>query len=192
MNDCPRLPADRRGKTEEQKQAGEADREHRENKVVHTTYRKIAFKNGYYDCDKKALRDYNRDVYFLMKGSIDFEESDECVRQEVWDKLFMGVFGTEEVSKYMLQSFARAMAGEIKDKRLFFIIGEPNTRSRRSFVSYSPPSSTPSTLRISVPRRVLPSQTNIWFRGGTNASPFSTRPPEPGVRVERPSYQGVL
>jgi phage/plasmid-associated DNA primase len=62
-----------------------------------------------------------------MKGSIDFEESDECVRQEVWDKLFMGVFGTEEVSKYMLQSFARAMAGEIKDKRLFFIIGEPNS-----------------------------------------------------------------
>jgi hypothetical protein len=129
MNDCPRLPADRRGKIEEQnkwvKQIESIvndDPEFR-NKVVHTTYRKIAFKNGYYDCDKKALCDYNRDVYFLMKGSIDFEESDECVRQEVWDKLFMGVFGTEEVSKYMLQSFARAMAGEIKDKRLFFIIG---------------------------------------------------------------------
>ena len=133
MNDCPRLPADRRGKTEEQnkwvKQIESIvndDPEFR-NKVVHTTYRKIAFKNGYYDCDKEALCDYNRDVYFLMKGSIDFEESDECVRQEVWDKLFMGVFGTEEVSKYMLQSFARAMAGEIKDKRLFFIIGEPNS-----------------------------------------------------------------
>jgi hypothetical protein len=133
MNDCPRLPADRRGKTEEQNKwvrqiesIVNDDPEFR-NKVVHTTYRKIAFKNGYYDCDKKALCDYNRDVYFLMKGSIDFEESDECVRQEVWDKLFMGVFGTEEVSKYMLQSFARAMAGEIKDKRLFFIIGEPNS-----------------------------------------------------------------
>ena len=133
MNDCPRLPTDRRGKTEEQNKLVKQiesivndDPEFR-NKVVHTTYRKIAFKNGYYDCDKKALCDYNRDVYFLMKGSIDFEESDEFVRQEVWDKLFMGVFGTEEVSKYMLQSFARAMAGEIKDKRLFFIIGEPNS-----------------------------------------------------------------
>jgi hypothetical protein len=133
MNDCPRLPADRRGKTEEQNKLVKQiesivndDPEFR-NKVVHTTYRKIAFKNGYYDCDKKALRDYNCDVYFLMKGNIDFEESDECVRQEVWDKLFMGVFGTEEVSMYMLQSFARAMAGEIKDKRLFFIIGEPNS-----------------------------------------------------------------
>ena len=62
-------------------------------------------------------------------------------------------------------------------------------RSRRSFVSYSPPSSAPSMLRISVPRRVtgtLPSPTNIWFRGGTNASPFSTRPPEPGVRSGTP------
>ena len=59
MNDCPRLPADRRGKTEEQnkwvKQIESIvndDPEFR-NKVVHTTYRKIAFKNGYYDCDKK-------------------------------------------------------------------------------------------------------------------------------------------
>ena len=32
----------------------------------------------------------------------------------------MGVFGTEKVSKCMLQSFARAMASVIKDKRLFF------------------------------------------------------------------------
>ena len=133
MNDCPRLPADRRGKTEEQnkwvKQIESIvndDPEFR-NKVVHTTYRKIAFRNGYYDCDKKALREYNRDVYFLMKGGIDYVPQDQGVLDEVWDKLFTGVFGSEEVSKYMLQSFARAMAGEIKDKRLFFIIGEPNS-----------------------------------------------------------------
>ena len=132
MNDCPRLPADRRDKTKEPnkwvKQIESImnnDPEFR-NKAVHTTYRKIAFKNAHYDCDKKVLCDYNGDMYFLMKGSIDFEDSDECIRQEVWDKLFMGEFGTEEVSKYMLQSFARAMTGEIKDKRLF-IIGEPNS-----------------------------------------------------------------
>ncbi|MDE1011689.1 MAG: hypothetical protein OSB38_39105, partial [Paraburkholderia fungorum] len=92
-----------------------------------STYRKIAFKNGYYDCDKKALCDYNRDVYFLMKGSIDYVPQEQGNFDEVWGKLFMGVFGTEEVSSYMLQSFARAMAGEIKSKRLFFITGEPNS-----------------------------------------------------------------
>jgi peptide subunit release factor RF-3 len=27
----------------------------------------------------------------------------------------------------MKHSFSRAMAGEIKDKRLFFIVGEPNS-----------------------------------------------------------------
>jgi phage/plasmid-associated DNA primase len=96
-------------------------------KVVHTKYRKIAFKNGCYGCDKKAMCDYNCDVYFLMKGCIDYVPQEREVLDEVWDKLFMGVFGTEEVSKYVLQSFARAMAGEIKDKRLFFIIGEPNS-----------------------------------------------------------------
>ena len=77
MNDCPRLPADRRGKTEEQNkwmrqiESNVNDDTEFRNKVVHTTYRKIAFKNGYYDCDKKALCDYNRDVYFLMKGCIE-------------------------------------------------------------------------------------------------------------------------
>ena len=58
-----------------------------------------------------------------MKGSIDYVPQEQGIIDEVWDKLFLGVFGTEEVSKYMLQSFARGMAGEIKDKRLFFIIG---------------------------------------------------------------------
>jgi hypothetical protein len=66
-------------------------------------------------------------VYFLLKGGIEYVPQEQGVLDEVWNKLFMGVFGTEEVSKYMLQSFARAMAGEIKDKRLFFIIGEPNS-----------------------------------------------------------------
>ena len=47
-------------------------------------------------------------TYFLQHVS-----QEQGVLDEVWNKLFMGVFGTEEVSKYMLQSFARAMAGEI-------------------------------------------------------------------------------
>jgi len=123
INDCPRLPAGTRGKTDVQnrwvKQVESLvdDDPAFRNKVVHTTYRKIAFKNGYYDCDKKALCDYNREVYFLMKGSIDYAPQKQDILDEVWDKLFKGVFGTEEVSSYMLRSFARGMAGEIKDKR---------------------------------------------------------------------------
>ena len=64
------------------------------NKVVHTTYRKIAFKNGYYDCDRTALCDYNPDVYFLLKGGIEYVPQEQGVLDEVWNKLFMGVFGT--------------------------------------------------------------------------------------------------
>ena len=134
MNDCPRLPMDRRGKTDTQNKwtkqiesLVDDDHEFR-NKVVHTTYRKIAFKNGYYDCEKKCLCDYNRQVYFLMKGCIDYVPQERGVLDEVWDKLFLGVFGEDEkVSSFMKHSFSRAMAGEIKDKRLFFIVGEPNS-----------------------------------------------------------------
>ena len=133
MNDCPRLPMDRRGKTDTQNKwtkqiesLVDDDHEFR-NKVVHTTYRKIAFKNGYYDCEKKCLCDYNRQVYFLMKGSVDYVPQEQGVLDEVWNKLFLGVFGDADVSTFMKNSFARGMAGEIKDKRLFFIIGEPNS-----------------------------------------------------------------
>ena len=134
INNCPRLPKDRRGKTDIQNKWTKQieslvndDPEFR-NKVVHTTYRKIAFKNGYYDCDKKALCAYNRDVYFLMKGGIDYVPQEQGVLDEVWNKLFLGVFGEdEEVSTFMKHSFSRAMAGEFKDKRLFFIVGEPNS-----------------------------------------------------------------
>ena len=53
--------------------------------------RKIAFKNGYYDCDRKALCDYNRGVYFLLKGGIEYVPQEQGVLDEVWNKLFMGV-----------------------------------------------------------------------------------------------------
>ena len=100
MNDCPRLPADRRGKTEEQNkwvrqiESIVNDDPDFRNKVVHTTYRKIAFKNGYYDCDRTALCDYNPDVYFLLKGGIEYVPQEQGVLDDVWNKLFMGVFGT--------------------------------------------------------------------------------------------------
>jgi phage/plasmid-associated DNA primase len=132
MNDCSQLPrlcgkTDMQNNLKKQVESLVGDDLDFRNKVVHTTYRKIAFKNGYYDCEKKCLCNYNRDVYFLMKGSIDYVPQEQGIIDEVWDKLFLGVFGTEEVSKYMLKSFARGMAGEIKDKRLFFIVGEPNS-----------------------------------------------------------------
>jgi hypothetical protein len=72
MNDCPRLPADRRGKTEEynkwvnQLESIVNDDPEFRNKVVHTTYERLLSKTDIYDCNKKALCDYNRDVYFLM------------------------------------------------------------------------------------------------------------------------------
>ena len=62
-------------------------------------------------------------------------------------------------------------------------------RSRRSFVWYSLPSSTHSTPRIYMQRRVTetpPSPTNNWFRGGTSESPFSIRPLVPKVRSGTP------
>ena len=62
-----------------------------------------------------------------MKGSVDYVPQEQGVLDEVWNKLFLGVFGDADVSTFMKNSFARGMAGEIKDKRLFFIIGEPNS-----------------------------------------------------------------
>ena len=62
-------------------------------------------------------------------------------------------------------------------------------RSRRSFVLCLLLGSTPSMLRISVPKRAmgtLPSPTNISFKEGTNGSLFSTKLLVPKVRSGTP------
>jgi hypothetical protein len=95
-------------------------------KVYETTKGKMNFQNGIYDFDKKQLVPHTPDVYFLGKLQHDFSDTNQLLENEIYEKLFVGVYG-ELKSKYLLSSLARGFAGQVCDKTVNFIIGKGNT-----------------------------------------------------------------
>lgn len=95
-------------------------------KQIDTTYRKIPFKNGVYDVVSGELIDYNRDMYFLKRGTLDYEPQSEELKKEVYDKIFLGTFGTKEIADYFIKCVARSVAGEAEDKVFYIIRGRSN------------------------------------------------------------------
>ena len=96
-------------------------------KIIDTTLRKIPFSNGVYCCETQRLVDYDADMYFLEKGSVEYDPQSEALKAEVYQRAFLDVFGTEEIARYVLRSLARAMAGETEDKVFFIVKGRTNS-----------------------------------------------------------------
>lgn len=96
-----------------------------EQQMVDTTKRKFAFNNGVFDFLTGELVPFSPSMYFLGKSKLDYE-SDEALEQEVFDKLFVEVFGKAK-ALYAIQALARSLAGEVGDKTLYVVIGDGNT-----------------------------------------------------------------
>ena len=133
MNACPALPKANRGETGFQSKLIvqiegllEDDPDFHD-KIIDTTLRKIPFSNGVYCCETQRLVDYDADMYFLEKGSVEYDPQSEALKAEVYQRAFLDVFGTEEIARYVLRSLARAMAGETEDKVFFIVKGRTNS-----------------------------------------------------------------
>ena len=112
-------------------------------RMFQSTYRKLAFKNGVYDFEKKELVDFSSEYFFTFKAPVALKlEGNEDLEKQVYQKLFIDVFGDPEVNKdgtlnysekkdekalYYKQVLARAIAGEIYDKNFFIVIGDGNS-----------------------------------------------------------------
>ncbi len=92
------------------------------------TYRKLPFNNGIYDFEQGKLIPFSSDYYFFEKLKWDYDPN-YCMDSEndIYDKILLGIFGTDELSQYWLKIIARAMAGEVFDKKAFFVLGESNS-----------------------------------------------------------------
>ncbi len=99
-----------------------------EQKKKDNTYRKLAFNNGIYDFEQGKLIPFSSDYYFFEKLKWDYDK-EYCMDSEnhVYDKILLGVFGTDELAQYWLKIIARAIAGEIYDKKAFFVLGKSNS-----------------------------------------------------------------
>lgn len=96
-------------------------------KIVDTTLHYVPFSNGVYDVVQQKLIDYSPDMYFTKRGTIPYEPQSEELKQEVYDNVILGVFGTKEKADFFLATSARAVAGDVVDKRFIEIPGRPNS-----------------------------------------------------------------
>ena len=133
MNACPALPKANRGETGFQSklivqiEGLLEDDPAFHDKIIDTTLRKIPFSNGVYCCETQRLVDYDADMYFLEKGSVEYDPQSEALKAEVYQRASLDVFGTEEIARYVIRSLARAIAGETEDKVFFIVKGRTNS-----------------------------------------------------------------
>ena len=146
MGDCPLLDDEYRCMTKKQDNMKVQFMEMIPNdselyeKMFHSTYRKLAFQNGIYDFEKEMLVEFSPEYFFTFKAPVDLKlKGNEKMKDEVYQKLFVDVFGdpgvrkgelnfaleekTHDKAQYYLKVLARAIAGEIYDKKFFIVVG---------------------------------------------------------------------
>ena len=114
-------------------------------KLKDSTLGKIAFNNGVYDFHQKKLLPFSPDYIFLHKMVFDYEEDfDMTLETEINKKIFLDIFGSEDVGSYVKKILARALASYTEDKKMFFITGQGNSGKgvitdliKRSFGSFT-------------------------------------------------------
>ncbi|CAL6391797.1 unnamed protein product [Bathycoccus prasinos] len=150
MGDCPLLDDEYRCMTKKQDNMKVQFMEMIPNdselyeKMFHSTYRKLAFQNGIYDFEKEMLVEFSPEYFFTFKAPVDLKlKGNEKMKGEVYQKLFVDVFGDPDVCKgelnyvveekahdkaqYYLKVLARAIAAEIYGKDFFVVVGEGNS-----------------------------------------------------------------
>ncbi|CAL6292345.1 unnamed protein product [Bathycoccus prasinos] len=146
MGDCPLLDDEYRCMTKKQDNMKVQFMEMIPNdselyeKMFHSTYRKLAFQNGIYDFEKEMLVEFSPEYFFTFKAPVDLKlKGNEKMKDEVYQKLFVDVFGDPDVRKgelnyashdkaqYYLKVLARAIAAEIYGKDFFVVVGEGNS-----------------------------------------------------------------
>lgn len=90
------------------------------------TFRKLAFYNGVFDFEKQKLLDFSPEYFFTFKAPIDFKIPSEKFEYDVKEKLFHDIFGCEK-GEFFMKVVARALAGEVADKRFVVALGKTNS-----------------------------------------------------------------
>ena len=106
----------------------DTDNDFYEKSLINTKYF-MAFQNGVFDYKKQELKAFSPDYYFTFKAPSDYKDRsqlDSKTITKVRQKLFTDIFG-EEKGDFALKSLARALAGNLSDKRFFVVLGKTNS-----------------------------------------------------------------
>ena len=87
----------------------------------------FAFNNCIWDFGEQKCRDFSPDYCFTFKAPVDYKKHGELLETEVRQTVFQSIFGEGEKGEFVAKLLARALAGDVEDKRFVVLIGETNS-----------------------------------------------------------------
>ena len=87
----------------------------------------FAFNNCIWDFGEQKSRDFSPDYCFTFKAPVDYKKHGKLSETEVRQTVFQSIFGEGEKGEFVAKLLARALAGDVEDKRFVVLIGETNS-----------------------------------------------------------------
>ena len=87
----------------------------------------FAFNNCIWDFGEQKTIEFSPDYYFTFKAPVDCKKHEELLETEVRQTVFQSIFGEGEKGEFVAKLLARALAGDVEDKRFVVLIGETNS-----------------------------------------------------------------
>ncbi|CAL6282763.1 unnamed protein product [Bathycoccus prasinos] len=87
----------------------------------------LAFNNCIWDFKRRVGLSFDPKFYFTFKANVAYKKHDPAFEMEVLKKVCGGIFGEGEKCEFFMKVLARALAGEVQDKRFIVLLGETNS-----------------------------------------------------------------
>ena len=87
----------------------------------------LAFNNCIWDFKHRVALSFDPKFYFTFKANVAYKEHDPAFEMEVLQAICGGIFGEGEKCEFFMKVLARALAGEVQDKRFIVLLGETNS-----------------------------------------------------------------
>ena len=87
----------------------------------------LAFNNYIWDFNERVPVPFDPKFYFTFKSRVNYKKHDSTFEKEVFKMVCESIFGEGEKSEFFMKLLARALAGEVKDKRFIVLLGETNS-----------------------------------------------------------------
>ena len=80
----------------------------------------FAFNNCIWDFGEQKCRDFSPDYCFTFKAPVDYKKHGKLSETEVRQTVFQSIFGEGEKGEFVAKLLARALAGDVEDKRFVY------------------------------------------------------------------------
>ena len=87
----------------------------------------LALDNCIWDYNERKALPFDPKFYFTFKSNVNYKEHDPKFELEVRKLVVESIFGKGEKGELFMKLLARALAGEVKDKRFIVLLGKTNS-----------------------------------------------------------------